>query len=285
MEVNSTTAAYTFNEKGSDVTYSLKSIHNNEPESEMHTAMVIVGILAIAGIIGNVLVLYVFSGQRQKPTSTVFILTLACTDFITSILTMPFTIVVEVLHFKVEYDIVCKLYQFLITSTIPFSAFIMVAIAVDRYLCIVHPFKRTMTMERAKSVVALLAILAVMLGVLCCLMYGVYKVTEVETFSNCTAFKNTSNELVHLLNISTDLKMGDALNCSILDSKSVNVELIVNTGYCQKDQIIFDASFFNVFQKILFGLFWYLCSNCDCSIRYHIPVGANSPTKTPPCVD
>ena len=81
----------------------------------------------------------------------------------TSLVTMPFTIGVELLKFNLVYDIVCKIFHFLTASTVPFSAFIMVAIAVDRYICIVHPFKHrtSMTARRVKVIVALLFLLAI----------------------------------------------------------------------------------------------------------------------------
>ena len=244
------TLSHTARDVGGEVTNNFKEWHVKEPESQMHTAMIIVGVLAVAGMVGNSLVLYVFSGQRQKPTSTIFILTLAFTDLMTSTITMPYTIVIEMLHFKVEYDIVCKLYQFLITSTIPFSAFVMVAIAADRYLCIVHPFRHTMTMERAKSSVALLAILAIMLGIICCLMYGVYKVTTPTVQTNCT-LENETYEFFDLLNLTSDTMHTHSANCT--NEKEVTV--IINTGLCHKDQIIFGPAFFKVFQKIYSACF------------------------------
>ena len=52
------------------------------------------------------------------------------------------------------------------TSTVPFSALNMVAIAVDRYICIVHPLKHVtiMTINRAKYVVGALLLMAITLG-------------------------------------------------------------------------------------------------------------------------
>ena len=99
---------------------------------------------------------------------------------------MPYTIVIVLLKFKVQYDAVCNIYQFLLTSTVPFSALIMVAIAFDRYLCIVHPFKHrtSMTIKRAKAIVALLLLLAITLGLLCCLIYG--------TLSRAVTYVNTN---------------------------------------------------------------------------------------------
>ena len=64
--------------------------------------------------------------------------------------------------------------QFLIACNIPFSLFIMVAIAVDRYLCICRPFTRVLTVHRAKLTVFVLAMCASAVGVCVALMYGVH---------------------------------------------------------------------------------------------------------------
>ena len=84
----------------------------------------------------------------------------------------------EYVDFHIDVDIVCKLYQFTITSNIPFSAMIMVAIAVDRYLCICHPFLRIMTMYRARIITGMLGIFAAGLGVCVAVMYGVYQLID-----------------------------------------------------------------------------------------------------------
>jgi len=70
-----------------------------------------------------------------------------------------------------------QIYQFLITSNIPFSALIMVAIAVDRYLCICHPWRSAalMNQSRAKLVVMALALFSAAIGVCVALMYGVFR--------------------------------------------------------------------------------------------------------------
>ena len=68
---------------------------NDNSDKLVRIAMVIVGVLSVSGIIGNALVIYVFARQKQKLTSTIFILTLACTDFVTSLVTMPYTIVID----------------------------------------------------------------------------------------------------------------------------------------------------------------------------------------------
>ena len=227
-------------------------VEMDDPESLVQIAMVIVGILSVSGTVGNALVLYVFSRQKQKPSSTIFILTLACTDFTTSLVTMPYTIAVELLKYKVEYDAVCKIYFFLVTTTIPFSAFVMVAIAVDRYLCIVHPFKHTMTINRSKIIVALLAGLATTLGLICSLMYGV----RVKEISCIAKMNSTESSRTWYNNTSSTRTVEYSNQCNMTEDISITIK---DEGYCHKDNIIFDASFFNVYQKI-YSAFFAICA-------------------------
>ncbi|GFS24521.1 orexin receptor type 2-like [Elysia marginata] len=93
-------------------------------------------------------------------------------DFITCLVTIPFTVVFELLQYRLMYDIFCKTYMFLITSTVPFSAYIMVGIAVDRYLCICHPLLQVFTVSRVKIVIFLLTIPAMTFGTLTALSFG-----------------------------------------------------------------------------------------------------------------
>ena len=231
-----------------------EEMEDSEPDSLIQIAMIIVGILSVSGTIGNALVLYVFSRQKQKLSSTVFILTLAGTDFISSLVTMPYTIAMELLRYRIEYDIVCKLYHFLVTTTIPFSAFVMVAIAVDRYLCIVHPFKHTMTIKRAKILVTLLAGLAGILGLLSCLVYGVSSeaIYDPNVAANYTSlFDSTGNDTLG------STRHFSYWNFTIEDLKKHSY--FVNKGICHKDGVIFDKSFFDVYQKI-YSAFYAVCA-------------------------
>lgn len=118
---------------------------------QLCVVMVILAILSVTGTAGNALVLYVFARKRDKLVSTLFIIVLALVDFITCLVIMPLTTYMEYFDFHVTSDFLCKVYQFLITSNIPFSALIMVAIAVDRYLSICHPFLQALNPPQGKG--------------------------------------------------------------------------------------------------------------------------------------
>lgn len=155
------------------VTEELTSPQDNK--AELCVVMVILAILSVTGTAGNALVLYVFARKRDKLVSTLFMIVLALVDFVTCLVIMPLTTYMEYYDFHVTSDLLCKVYQFLITSNIPFSALIMVAIAVDRYLSICHPFLQALNPPRAKFVIGCLALLAAGLGICVSLIYSVYQ--------------------------------------------------------------------------------------------------------------
>ncbi|XP_041377243.1 uncharacterized protein LOC121389661 [Gigantopelta aegis] len=165
----------------------------HDPRTQVYAVMGILSVFSITGTIGNAVAFYVFSSLKNKLTSTIFILALAGVDFITCLLIIPYTMAVEYLEFKVANDAVCKMYHFLITTTIPFSAFIMVAIAVDRYLCICHPFLHLMTIRRARIIVGCLSTFALSLGVIACIHYTVYKTVPVTDAMLTAVPSNGSN--------------------------------------------------------------------------------------------
>lgn len=157
---------------------------------ELYFVMCFLSVLSVVGSIGNVVVLYVFGMKKEKLTANVFIIALASVDLITCLIVIPFTVFMEYVNFHVSSDACCKLYMFLITCNIPFSAFIMVAIAVDRYLCICHPFLRLMTVGRAKVLTACLALYAAILGICVSSFHGIYK-RNTLAFNNATTNATT----------------------------------------------------------------------------------------------
>ncbi|KAL3862255.1 hypothetical protein ACJMK2_008237 [Sinanodonta woodiana] len=221
---------------------------NEENPVLVHTAVGILALFSAAGVFGNMLVLYVFSRQKQMMTSTIFILTLAATDFISCLITIPFTIVMELHNYQVRWDLVCKLYHFLVTSAIPFSAFIMVAIAFDRYFCIVHPFKRTMTIPRTKMIVFVLALMAVCIGVFCSFVYGVYheftdEVSIALNFSGVDVINKWAN---------TSDMLGSSER---LVYTNLTTTGIIHSGICARNTIFISDVTFKGFQKIYSSLF------------------------------
>ncbi|KAH9514038.1 hypothetical protein Btru_030053 [Bulinus truncatus] len=172
---NFTTTGVTTSEMG--------ALQGETGPSVTHTEWLVVTIMlsifSVTGTVGNALAIYVFASLKQKPlsfqlTSTIFILTLAGTDFVTCLITIPFTILMEYMDFMVNSDEICKIYHFLLTTTVPFSCVVIVAIAVDRYICICHPFHHWMTIRRARIIIGVLVVVIFTFGSLVSAHYTIY---------------------------------------------------------------------------------------------------------------
>lgn len=180
--------------------------------SEEKLAVVcILSVLSVFGTFGNGLVLYVFSSKGNKVTSTIFILALAWTDFVTCLVIIPLTIVSVAKDNYMKFDFVCKLYHFLITFNVPLAAFIMVAIAVDRYFSICHPFLHALTPRRARVTVCTLCSFASILGMLTALFYSVYEFKPYEGGLPGGSVENVTRAVVYFIVTvsSTDLAESD----------------------------------------------------------------------------
>lgn len=245
-----------------------------QPEETRDILIAVIGILSVfsvIGTVGNVMVLYVYVRKRNKLASTVFIITLACTDFVTCILVIPYTAVLEYVHYYIKYDFLCKSYMFLITSNVPFSAFIMMAIAVDRYLCICHPFSHLLNTRRAKIVISILAIVAFVLGIITALNYGVYtfitiqvsnKTASTEDYEHLGKINENDSDIVlvpvEIVNKTLYTHAYGRYNISknwVHSKLGYSERMLVYNGSCQPNGIIFRYNFTTMYQKIYSSFF------------------------------
>ena len=219
---------------------------------------------SLFGATGNAFVLYVFSRKKDKSTSTVFILALAATDFFTCLLIIPFTIVVEFMGKRVYSDCACKVYQFLITSNVPFSAFIMVAIAIDRYFCICRPWLKIIDIRIAKRIIICLLFFAISLGLITSLAYGVYHYLdydipywEIYPDVNYTSASNDTNTTFSVRNLSRDIPDAGGPDGMELTSETQTVKMtrLVLTGFCYPNEVIIDKKVRRIYQKFYVSLF------------------------------
>ncbi|KAL4220937.1 hypothetical protein ACF0H5_019203 [Mactra antiquata] len=206
---------------------------------------VILCIFSVVGTLGNGLVFYVFTRTPVKLTSTIFILALALTDFVTCLVVIPYTVVAVQVEYVLYYDVACKIYMFLVTCIIPLSAFIMVAIAVDRYICICHPFAHIMTVKRAKIIVGILVLFSSQFGLTTALSYSVYIEKEKkETYPKVSIGRNYS-----VTANTTD---------EIIIPYDIEERHMVFSGVCRESTQLLAGAFVSVYQKIYSAC--YLCS-------------------------
>lgn len=247
---------------------------NSTEQFEDKQFLTVMGMLAIFSVIGtteNAMVLCVYVRKRHKFAATVFIISLAATDFITCLIIVPYTIAVEYVDYVVHYDILCKLYMFFITSNVPFATFIMVAIAVDRYLCICHPLRHLMNAKRAKGITFILAGIAFTLGIVTSLNYSVYNVSTlnscdvsdfplVRNVSGSTLLNPSPIRSLHVLQMTKNvLRKEKHTRLSEDDATHVYRKCLRTrveyTGKCQPSAILLSSGFVNTYQAVYASLF------------------------------
>ena len=118
---------------------------------------------------------------------------LAMIDLINCAVTIPLTAVMSVFKEQVRYEIVCKSYHFLASSAV-LSAFIVAALAFERYHCICHPHKQLLTNSRVWMIIFSLTVFFCIFGVIivflkrvdvdgCCIHdYDVFGVIGLKVF-------------------------------------------------------------------------------------------------------
>lgn len=183
-------------------------------------------VFSVIGTFGNFIVLHVFLQRKDKVSSTIFILSLAGIDCMTCLIIIPYTIIMEYIHFNVRYEVLCKAYLFLITFNVPLSSFVMVAIAFDRYFCICHSLKNIMNRRRAKVIIIILVFFAAGLGTITCLTHGVYMLKE----SNETVPTNLSRPT----RVGNDSRLSDLTSRISVDCQADNLTDTMFSASCKE---------------------------------------------------
>ncbi|XP_066568677.1 neuropeptide FF receptor 1 like 2 [Amia ocellicauda] len=143
----------------SNVTYSPYYQH-----SPPVAASFILAYLFIFGLcmLGNGLVcLIVLRNRRMRTVTNLFILNLAVSDLLVGIFCIPTTLVDNLITGWPFTNAVCKMSGLVQGMSVSASVFTLVAIAVDRFRCIVHPFKPKLTLLVAVVTIVVIWVLAV----------------------------------------------------------------------------------------------------------------------------
>ena len=119
--------------------------------SEDHSQLTMVilfsiyAIIFIFGVTGNSLVVYVVCRKKSMQSVTnLFIMNLALSDILMCSLAVPFTPISFFQDYWILGKFLCHLVPFSMSISVYVSTLTSLAIAVDRYFVIVHPFKPRM---------------------------------------------------------------------------------------------------------------------------------------------
>nr|ANO39142.1 NPYR-7 [Schmidtea mediterranea] len=137
-------------------------------------------VIFVLASIGNYLVVYVVLRNKSMQTITnMFITNLALSDILTTLIAIPFTPIAVYLEEWIFPAFLCKLLPMTMGLSVYVSTLTSTAIALDRYIMIVHPFIPRMKMK----VCILLIFLIWVVGTLITLPLAVY---QSKLFMNST---------------------------------------------------------------------------------------------------
>ncbi|RNA11620.1 muscarinic acetylcholine receptor M2-like [Brachionus plicatilis] len=132
-------------------------------------------ITSVIGLIGNFLVLTVYQKKLKDNESITFIIIhLALTDFLCCAVLIPINCYHELNIGKITSDFMCKFHSFLNIINITYSCLLMTLVAFERFFCIVYPFKKIVTVPRAKVILTILFLLCTGIALAGCLSIGIY---------------------------------------------------------------------------------------------------------------
>ncbi|XP_038558375.1 neuropeptide FF receptor 1 like 2 [Micropterus salmoides] len=115
-------------------------------------------------MIGNILVcLIVLENRRMRTVTNLFIFNLAISDLLVGIFCIPTTLVDNLITGWPFSNTVCKMSGFVQGVSVSASVFTLVAIAVERFRCIVYPLQPKPTVLVAKAAILLIWVLAVVI--------------------------------------------------------------------------------------------------------------------------
>lgn len=210
--------------------------------SENQIVVTMLSIFSVIGGIGNSLVLCGIAKIHRDKHHIFLIQNLACIDLLTCIITIPATVVMELVNFHVPFTSLCRIYHFLTNSTIPLSVFLMTTIAIERYLCICKNVNQALIKSTLKKILICILLVSVSTGILCSLNYGTFLIPTVD--------KNTLPFMVNSRNV----------NVTCLPNSTSLIEEFANTTN-NKNSIVcgltqeFGLSYYHITEKIYSSMF------------------------------
>ncbi|XP_059154614.1 alpha-2C adrenergic receptor-like [Physella acuta] len=139
-------------------------------------ALTLLVFCSVAGLLGNSLILVVYSRKRNKTPTVVLILFIAVIDLINNVIIDPAT-TYAILHNRTYTNMkLCKAYYFFNSFTTWTSAILLVVVAIIRYRKICRPFGRQMNVRESKITCVLILVFSLLLSIPFAVFYG--QITE-----------------------------------------------------------------------------------------------------------
>ncbi|XP_033744131.1 cholecystokinin receptor type A-like [Pecten maximus] len=155
---------------------------NSEISTRLIPVSVILMMYLVVGVLGNSVTLYIYAFRfKGKLTDRFFIPSIAFFDLMTCVIGTVSSFIVNMFPVKFKSGIACKMMHFFTIVFSVASAFVLLAISVNRYLKICKPFKKQLTAYTKKAILVLIACSSALLTWPCFLFYGIMEVTDDRT--------------------------------------------------------------------------------------------------------
>ncbi|KAL8578438.1 hypothetical protein ACOMHN_014937 [Nucella lapillus] len=155
---------------------------NDEIARDLIPAMVYLAVLMLLGIVGNILVCFVFFFRLRMTTQDFLIIALAVFDLLSCFIAMP-TEIVDMRYFLMfDNEFACRLLRFIIHYCAFASILTLVVIALDRYMKVCHPLQRQMSLKKVKVALLFVLLVALVFAAPATILYGV-RTTDVDGVS------------------------------------------------------------------------------------------------------
>ncbi|XP_048764478.1 RYamide receptor-like [Ostrea edulis] len=124
--------------------------------------IVMYSFIIVIAVGGNGIVCYlVYAYKRMRTVPNYFIVNLALSDIIMAIFCIPFTFVANLmLNYWPFGELMCPVVCYLQIVSVFLSAYTLMAMSVDRYIVIVHPFRKRITTEYTLFIIIIIWILS-----------------------------------------------------------------------------------------------------------------------------
>ncbi|XP_030045286.1 cholecystokinin receptor-like [Microcaecilia unicolor] len=109
-------------------------------------------IIFLLSVFGNTLIIVVLMmNKRLRTVTNSFLLSLALSDLMMSILCMPFTLIPNLMGNFIFGEAICKIMAYFMGLSVSVSTFSLVAIAIERYSAICNPLKSRVWQTRSHA--------------------------------------------------------------------------------------------------------------------------------------
>ena len=143
-------------------------------------------LIMIVGLIGNAFVLYIYKIKFKRSSARTYILCLALLDFLVCCVGLPYH-TLDLTHLLIyHYTEVCQALSYLSGAVNLGSVFVLMVVAVDRYLKVCRPLKKQVVDFGNRRACAIAIISAIIISIPNAIIYGESSVTRTAQGYNLT---------------------------------------------------------------------------------------------------